>query len=459
MANTFKKIQTVTVGSGGAASIDFTSIPQTYTDLKIVLSARGTTDSSILGEFNGVTTGYSTRFFRGNGSTAASSTSSDLRVGVLNPSSYTASVFSTSEIYIPNYTSSTQKSISVESANENNATTNYMFLAVGLSTATAAITSIKLKNDGGENFVQYTTATLYGVSNVNIGTITSSPYATGGTVTSNGQYYIHTFTSDGTFTPNQALTCDYLVVAGGGAGERTAGGGGGAGGLRSTTTATGGGGSLESALSLTATAYTVTVGAGGTGSASVAATSGSNSVFSTITSTGGGAGGAHRFNNGVAGGSGGGSGGGDDAGTPGGQTGGAGTTNQGYAGGNSTSNANRGGGGGGGAGAVGAVGGAPTGGNGGNGVAISISGTSVFYAGGGGGVGCPTALGGGVSPGGAGGTGGSGGGGTGGFGTTNAGLTSGTVNRGGGGGGGGYDGSNPLTGGNGGSGIVIVRYK
>lgn len=458
MANTLKKIQTITVGSGGASSIEFTSIPQTYTDLKVVISGRNSAnDPSFDIQFNGSTSNLSSKDLYGSGA-ATSSSSYTTITGYMARSTYTASIFGSAEFYIPNYTSSNYKSVSVDSVAENNAAATAMNLAAGLWSNTAAITSIKFVPQSGGNFAEYSSATLYGVSNVNLGSITSSPYATGGTVTSNGQYYIHTFTSDGTFTPNRALTCDYLVVAGGGAGERTAGGGGGAGGLRSTTTATGGGGSLESALSLTAQAYTVTIGAGGVGSASVAATSGSNSVFSTITSTGGGAGGEYRFNNGIAGGSGGGSGAGDDAGTPGGQTGGAGTANQGYAGGNSTSNANRGGGGGGGAGAVGAVGGSPAGGAGGNGVAISISGTSTFYAGGGGGAGCATALGGGTSPGGAGGAGGTGGGGTGGRGTTNANLTAGTANTGGGGGGGGYDGTNPLTGANGGSGIVIVRY-
>jgi hypothetical protein len=463
MANTFKKIQTVTVGSGGAATIDFTSIPQTYTDLKLVMSLRSTRATYVDDDFqiniNGLTTNQTTRYLQGSGAGSAGSFTGTRWSGLIPADgAATASVFGSAELYIPNYTSANNKSSSIDSVHETNGTTAYQRLHANLWSQTDAITRLTIVCADG-NFKQYSTATLYGVSNVNIGSISSSPYATGGTVTSNGQYYIHTFTSDGTFTPNQALTCDYLVVAGGGAGENTAGGGGGAGGLRSTTTATGGGGSLESRLSLTSgTPYTVTIGGGGAGSPSVSATSGFNSVFSTITSTGGGAGGPHRFGSGVAGGSGGGSGGGDDAGSPGGQTGGAGTANQGYAGGNSTSNANRGGGGGGGAGAVGAVGGSPTGGNGGNGVAISISGTSTFYAGGGGGAGCATAFGGGVSPGGAGGAGGTGGGGTGGRGTTNANLTAGTTNTGGGGGGGGYDGTNILTGANGGSGIVIVRY-
>jgi hypothetical protein len=78
---------------------------------------------------------------------------------------------------------------------------------------------------------------------------------------------LRTHLHPGTFTPSRAFYADYLVVAGGGGGggisSRRCGGGGGAGGLRSTVTATGGGGSLESALSLNCSGYTVTVGAGG----------------------------------------------------------------------------------------------------------------------------------------------------------------------------------------------------
>jgi hypothetical protein len=97
-----------------------------------------------------------------------------------------------------------------------------------------------------------------------VGNTAYSPIkATGGTITIAGGYVIHTFTSSGTFLPSANLTADYLVVAGGGgSGGGYESGGAGAGGLRSTVTATGGGGSLETALSLGISAYTVTVGSG-----------------------------------------------------------------------------------------------------------------------------------------------------------------------------------------------------
>jgi len=428
MANTFVKIQTVTV-STAVATIDFTSIPQTYTDLKIVLSVR----DAYAGPFDGVkitfnsnATGYSYREIEGTGTTVTSANASSQtygQAGTYNAATATASVFGSGEVYIPNYTSANNKSFTVESVAENNATAGYQKLMAQLWANSAAITSIQLAPYQPVNFVQYTSATLYGISN--------GTKATGGTITSDANYFYHTFTSSGTFTPNQNLTADYLVVAG-------------AGGVRCTVGATGGGGSLETALSLTAQAYTVTVGAGG-----AADTIGNNSVFGTITSTAGGRGKSSNSDSNANGGSGGG-GNGTLGGGPTNTTGGTGTANQGFAGGNGFpgpgDNA-RNSGGGGGAGSVGAAGTASVGGNGGSGVTTSISGTSTVYAGGGGGgVGFGTS-----------GTG-TNGGGNGGNGST-AGVA-GTANRGAGGGGGGR---NESTGGTqvagaGGSGIVIVRY-
>lgn len=165
MANTYTLIETVTVGSGGAANIEFTSIPQTYTDLKIVLSGRSTiADNAVKGAFNGSTSNFSQRIVFGNGSSAASNTPSNNTLCYMNFSSDTASVFANSEIYIPNYTGSTNKSFSSDSAQENNATTSYQILLAGLWSQTAAITSITLSNASG-SFAQYSSASLYGIKN------------------------------------------------------------------------------------------------------------------------------------------------------------------------------------------------------------------------------------------------------------------------------------------------------
>ena len=169
-ANTFVQIgSTVTVGSGGAATISFSSIPQTYTDLKVVMSARSTSASSegVNLKINSITTGYVSRFLVGNGASAGSGTRTALAgfdfSGVINYSTTTANTFGNVEIYIPNYTSSNAKVASSDSVQETNAATAYMYLASHFQTSTEAITSLTCTVQDGSDFVQYTTASLYGI--------------------------------------------------------------------------------------------------------------------------------------------------------------------------------------------------------------------------------------------------------------------------------------------------------
>jgi hypothetical protein len=291
--------------------------------------------------------------------------------------------------------------------------------------------------------------------------------ATGGTITTCGNYKIHSFTGPGTFTVSSAgnslgsNSVDYLVVAGGAGGGADGGGGGGAGGFRESK-ATGApwtASPLASSTSLpvTATAYPITVGAGGPAPNSLPGVgiSGNPSIFSTITSAGGGgAGGQYGpsspTNNGTPGGAGGGVGRTDTtpckvgagAGNsppvspPQGQPGGPFSPNPAFAGGS----------GGGGAIVAGTSGSPSQGGPGGNGATTSISGSPTAYAGGGGGATWPT--------GGSIGTGGTGGGANGSSYSSPA--TPATANTGGGGGGGAASGQLAS---NGGSGIVVIRYK
>lgn len=435
---TMELIQTVTVPSGGQAAIEFINISQAYDDLVIKLSARPTTGGVTQAriQFNSSGgTAYSDRTLEGNGSTASSfPRSSQAFIWATAADPATASTFSNTEFYIANYKSSTSKSVSIDSVTEANQTAAYQLLVAGLWSSTSPITAINLTLNA-TNFAQHSTAYLYGITRIPRGA-----KATGGVITDTDTHWIHTFTSSGVFTPLQNLTVDYLVVAGGGSGSN---GGGGAGGYRCSVTGenSGGGGSAESALSLLAnTNYTATIGAGAAAvSWADSGLKGSDSTFSTITSTGGGGGGGPNVGSPLAqmnGGSGGG-GGAVGGSTPVAQ-GGTGTTNQGYAGGagsNNTGSNQSAGGGGGGAGSLGQN--AP-GGNGGSGVSSSITGTAVARAGGGG---AGNSAGVGVA---GGGTGGSGTGGNG---------TNGTAGTGGGGGG-------SIFGvhGQGGSGIVIVRY-
>jgi hypothetical protein len=166
MANTYEAIATVTVGSGGAADIDFQNIPQTYTDLSLFVSGREetATDWVFKIKFNNVTTNLSSRRLSGNGATAASDSSATEIVPYMNGSDGTASTFGNAVIYIPNYTSSNNKSVSIDSVSENNGTTAYMQLNAGLWSSSSAIDRITLYTASGD-FAQYSTATLYGIKN------------------------------------------------------------------------------------------------------------------------------------------------------------------------------------------------------------------------------------------------------------------------------------------------------
>jgi len=168
MATTYTLISSVTVGSGGAANIEFTSIPATYTDLVMKISSRGTTTNALNGYYYDVIFNYessnrSGRFLQKNDIYAQSAIYT--LWGASSPSDFTASTFSNGELYISNYASSNYKSSQLDSANENNATNNKkIVMSSGLWSNTAAITSITLVQGGG-NFAQYSTAYLYGISN------------------------------------------------------------------------------------------------------------------------------------------------------------------------------------------------------------------------------------------------------------------------------------------------------
>ena len=118
-------ISSVTVGSGGASSIDFTSIPQTYTDLVVRWSTRGTAATvydQVYVKFNNTTSNLSYLRLSGTGSAAQSTSGSDGYTGAGQGSASTANTFDNGEIYITNYTSSNYKSFYSDEISENNAT-------------------------------------------------------------------------------------------------------------------------------------------------------------------------------------------------------------------------------------------------------------------------------------------------------------------------------------------------
>lgn len=170
MPNTYVKIASVAVGVAGAATMDFSSIPATYTDLLVKITTRDTAATANTGAVkvtvNASATTYSNRNLTGSGSVAASSsavtTYIDAGLGSTMPTAgNTASTFSNIEIYIPNYAGSTNKSFTVDAVGENNATAAYLGLVAGLWSTTSAITAISIACT--TLFAQYSTATLYGI--------------------------------------------------------------------------------------------------------------------------------------------------------------------------------------------------------------------------------------------------------------------------------------------------------
>jgi len=170
MAYTYSKLAESTVGVGNAAAITFSNIPQNYTDLVLKLSHRGTTTSGARDSlfaslsFNGGAITPSTRFLRASGGTPTASSTGGPTGGYVDSSSFTVSTFSNTEIYIPNYSGSNVKSYSMDSVTEQNTSGWDTILGMGalLLNSVAAINSISMSLDYG-SFVQYSTATLYGI--------------------------------------------------------------------------------------------------------------------------------------------------------------------------------------------------------------------------------------------------------------------------------------------------------
>ena len=451
MAQSYQLISTQTLTSG-TQSITFSNIPQNYTDLRILFSARVNTSggySNVKIGFNGSTSNITWRgMYAYGGTNVGSNTGSTERVaGNANANSSTSATFSNVDVYITNYTSTTlAKSVSADSVVESNDNTNPL-----LSFETnlwnpgtqAAITSIELTNSASPaaNFDAGSTFYLYGIG---------GSRASGGTITADANYTYHTFTSTGTFTALERIRgAEALVIAGGGGGARRHGGGGGAGGVSHHNYQT----------FMPGSSYTVTVGAGGAGSTNSGGgigTIGGNSSFGSILSNGGGPGIGTGTKSAGNGGSGGGS---SDSGTSAtiggsatqGNTGGAvGYGNNGGGGKDNGANTLCAGGGGG-AGAVGQTAPSTTQpGAGGDGLntwsawaTATSTGVNGYYAGGGGGSSFNQE------------TFGAGGLGGGGAGSSTSTATAGTANTGSGGGGQGNDNANA---GSGGSGLVIIRY-
>lgn len=173
------KIEHIEVTGSSQASITFSSIPQTYTDLMIVHSIRSTRSGFVVDNLQlningqGVNTNISCRILYGTGSSAASDTFNVAAAGLIPAALATASTLGSGFVYFPNYTSSATKSISTDAVSETNATGAYQSIVASLWNQTAAITSIGLDPANGD-LAQYSSATLFGITAGSDGTTTVS---------------------------------------------------------------------------------------------------------------------------------------------------------------------------------------------------------------------------------------------------------------------------------------------
>ena len=186
---TMQVIQHIELGSS-ASSITFSSIPQTYTDLYLVVSARSSRSNNSFytnGKIgiNGLTSGYSLRDligqFDGSSSIVESRTGlTDSLWSYTFPSSVsTSNTFGNTTFYFPNYSGSTSKTVAVDMTSEHNAQAQYSWLLgilAGLNTTTSAITSIELgiRTADSANYLSGSSATLYGITKGSDGTTTVS---------------------------------------------------------------------------------------------------------------------------------------------------------------------------------------------------------------------------------------------------------------------------------------------
>jgi hypothetical protein len=165
-------ISSVTVGAGGATSIDFTSIPQSYTDLCLVVSGRsgsGSYETAFMLRFNGQTSTYLTQDLYGTPATGTANSADNSGASAILPdtgttgASTTANTFGSVFVHIANYAGATYKSVSFDGVSETNGSDSRQGIAAGSWSNTAAITSITVFPNTG-SYVQYSTAYLYGLT-------------------------------------------------------------------------------------------------------------------------------------------------------------------------------------------------------------------------------------------------------------------------------------------------------
>lgn len=169
MPSTYTLISSNVLASS-AASVTFSAIPSTYTDLVVRFSARldrAVTDSTIQITTNVSGSVYSGIRLRGTGSATNSSTQSGVgswEQNTINAATSTSNTFSSGELYIPNYLASANKPASYFQVTEDNSTTAYVLAIANLLSSTTAISSLTF-GGYGFNFVSGSSFYLYGIKN------------------------------------------------------------------------------------------------------------------------------------------------------------------------------------------------------------------------------------------------------------------------------------------------------
>jgi len=165
---TMTLIETITVGSGGATSIEFTSIPQDGVELYAEFSTRSNNSALVKNiriYFNGQTGGtYPTCYIDGNGSSTQFSNTGYSFGGRTNSAGSTAGTFTSTGIRMPNYTSTGTHLSLIESVAENAAAECYLFLAAQGLTTSGAITSMKFETSSADTLLEHSSASLYTIS-------------------------------------------------------------------------------------------------------------------------------------------------------------------------------------------------------------------------------------------------------------------------------------------------------
>lgn len=163
-------IRRLTVESGGILTLEFNNIPQIYDDLLMVVSLRslpnrtdGWNDAQL--GVNGSTASVSVKnlYGKGNGE-VGSNTGASITAGVASPTNTTANAFSTGKFYIAKYKSSINKPYTLESFSSNNSNNTLGTLTGAIISDTNPITSLSINNYFNQNFQQYSSATLYGIT-------------------------------------------------------------------------------------------------------------------------------------------------------------------------------------------------------------------------------------------------------------------------------------------------------